>query len=200
MNIRRALKDLGFDTVGNKFYSLIDLWNAWYKGNVEDFHSYTVWNGIEELECHRYSVGMGKKVCEDWANLLMNERVNITLEGKQEQEFIDTVFADNNWEVKANESQERKAAVGTVAYVPVMEGMGINPDTAEIIDFTAFASTTSAPGTSTRLRGITALSASVRSHPLGRSMTQNILTSRCTGCATASMTLRTICMMRRKSR
>ena len=134
MNIRRALKDLGFDTVGNKFYSLIDLWNAWYKGNVEDFHSYTVWNGIEELECHRYSVGMGKKVCEDWANLLMNERVNITLEGKQEQEFIDTVFADNNWEVKANESQERKAAVGTVAYVPVMEGMGINPDTAEIID------------------------------------------------------------------
>jgi A118 family predicted phage portal protein len=134
VNIRRALKDLGFDTVGNKFYSLIDLWNAWYKGNVEDFHSYTVWNGIEELECHRYSVGMGKKVCEDWANLLMNERVNITLEGKQEQEFIDTVFADNNWEVKANESQERKAAVGTVAYVPVMEGMGINPDTAEIID------------------------------------------------------------------
>lgn len=134
MNIRRALKDLGFDTVDSKFYSLIDLWDAWYKGNVEDFHSYTVWNGIEELECHRYSVGMGKKVCEDWANLLMNERVNITLEGKQEQEFIDTVFADNNWEVKANESQERKAAVGTVAYVPVMEGMGINPDTAEIID------------------------------------------------------------------
>ena len=83
MNIRRALKDLGFDTVDNKFYSLIDLWAAWYKGNVEDFHSYTVWNGIEELECHRYSVGMGKKVCEDWANLLMNERVNITLEANR---------------------------------------------------------------------------------------------------------------------
>lgn len=134
MNIRRALKDLGFDTVDNKFYSMIDLWNAWYKGNVEDFHSYTVWNGIEELECHRYSVGMGKKVCEDWANLLMNERVNITLEGKQEQEFIDAVFADNNWEVKANESQERKAAVGTIAYVPIVEEMGVDPDTAEVKD------------------------------------------------------------------
>ncbi len=134
MNIRRALKDLGFDTVDSKFYSLVEVWKDWYKGNVEDFHSYTVWNGIEELECHRYSVGMGKKVCEDWANLLMNERVNITLEGEKEQEFIDTILSSNNWEVKANESQERKAAVGTVAYVPTMENMGINPDTAEIME------------------------------------------------------------------
>lgn len=134
MNIRRSLKELGFDTVDSKFYSLIDVWRSWYDGDVKDFHSYTVWNGIEELECHRYSVNIGKKVCEDWANLLMNERVNITLEGKKEQEFIDAILADNNWEVKANESQERKAAIGTVAYVPTVEGMSINPDTSEIVD------------------------------------------------------------------
>ena len=134
MNIRRALKELGFDTVDLDFYKLIGVWRDWYKGNVEDFHSYTVWNGIEELECHRYSVSMAKKVCEDWANLLMNERVNITLEGKKEQEFVDTILSENNWEVKANESQERKAALGTVAYVPVIEGMFINPDTSEIAD------------------------------------------------------------------
>lgn len=125
---------MGFDTVDSKFYSLIDVWKSWYDGDVKDFHSYTVWNGIEELECHRYSVNMGKKICEDWANLLMNERVNITLEGKKEQEFVDAILADNNWWVKANEAQERKAAVGTVAYVPTVEGMSINPDTSEIVD------------------------------------------------------------------
>lgn len=125
---------MGFDTVDSKFYSLIGVWRSWYDGDVKDFHSYTVWNGIEELECHRYSVNMGKKVCEDWANLLMNERVNITLEGKREQEFVDAILADNNWWVKANEAQERKAAVGTVAYVPTVEGMSINPDTSEIVD------------------------------------------------------------------
>ena len=134
VNIRRALKELGFDTVDSKFYSLIDVWKSWYDGEVKDFHSYTVWNGIEELECHRYSVNMGKKVCEDWANLLMNERVNITLEGKKEQEFVDTILANNNWEVKASESQERKAAVGTIAYVPIVEEMGVDPDTAEVKD------------------------------------------------------------------
>lgn len=134
MNIRRALKELGFNTVGIDFYKLIGVWGDWYKGNVEDFHSYTVWNGIEELECHRYSVSMAKKVCEDWANLLMNERVNITLEGKKEQDFVDAILLENNWEVKSNESQERKAALGTVAYVPVIEGMSINPYTSEIVD------------------------------------------------------------------
>lgn len=135
MNIRRALKELGFDnTVGIDFYKLIGVWGDWYKGNVEDFHSYTVWNGIEELECHRYSVSMAKKVCEDWANLLMNERVKITIEGKKEQEFVDTILSENNWEVKANESQEHKAALGTIAYVPVIEGMFVNPDTSEIAD------------------------------------------------------------------
>lgn len=134
MNIRRALKELGFDTVDSKFYSLIDVWKSWYDGEVKDFHSYTVWNGIEELECHRYSVNMGKKVCEDWANLLMNERVNITLEGKKEQAFVDAVLDNNNWGVKSNEFQERKAAVGTIAYVPIVEEMGVDPDTAEVKD------------------------------------------------------------------
>ena len=134
MNIRRALKELGFDTVDSKLYSLIDVWKSWYDGEVKDFHSYTVWNGIEELECHRYSVNMGKKVCEDWANLLMNERVNITLEGKKEQAFVDAVLDNNNWEVKSNEFQERKAAVGTIAYVPIVEEMGVDPDTAEVKD------------------------------------------------------------------
>lgn len=125
---------MGFDTINSKFYDLIDVWKSWYDGDVKDFHSYTVWNGIEELECHRYSVNMGKKVCEDWANLLMNERVNITLEGKKEQAFVDAVLDNNNWEVKSNEFQERKAAVGTIAYVPIVEEMGVDPDTAEVKD------------------------------------------------------------------
>ena len=44
VNIRRALKELGFDTINSKFYDLIDVWKSWYDGDVKDFHSYTVWN------------------------------------------------------------------------------------------------------------------------------------------------------------
>lgn len=78
------------------------------------------------MKCRRYSLGMGKKLCEDWANLLMNEKVQITLEGQKEQDFIDLVLTENNFTVKANEMQEMKSALGTVAYVPRVIGQEIS--------------------------------------------------------------------------
>lgn len=123
MNIQRKLKELGYNSVPQSFYTTIRMWKEWYDGNVHDFHNYSVYNGIEYLDCHRYSVGMGKKVCEDWASLLLNEKVVITLEGEKEQAFVDGVLLDNNFRVKGNELQERKAALGTSAIVPSVEGI-----------------------------------------------------------------------------
>lgn len=118
MNILEKLKEKGYDTIPEEFYDQIDLWKSWYDGNVRDFHNYRVFNGQKTVQCKRYSLGMGKKVAEDWANLLLNEKVNITLEGQKEQEFFDSVCKANNFEVKANEMQEMKSGLGTAAYVP----------------------------------------------------------------------------------
>ena len=118
MNIFQKLKDLGFETVPVEFYQQnVALWQKWYEGKVNKFHNYRVYNGSSYVRCQRYSTGMGKKVAEDWANLLMNEKVKITLEGKAEQEFFDEVCRENNFQVKCNETQEKKAALGTGAYV-----------------------------------------------------------------------------------
>ena len=134
MNLLEKLKDLGFDTVPKEYYEQsVDVWQSWYEGKVKKFHSYRVYNGSKFVRMSRYSVGMGKKVCEDWANLLMNEKVHITLEGKNEQEFFDAVCADNNWTVKSNETQERKAAVGTAAYVFTVTGVAVDEKNGDII-------------------------------------------------------------------
>lgn len=134
MNIQKKLRELGHGSVGKGFYAMISVWESWYQGCVKDFHNYTVNNGIELLECQRYSVGMAKKVSEDWANLLMNEKVKITLEGKAEQAFIDKVFAANNFWVKINEMQEKKSALGMAAYVPYMANMMVDGDNGTILD------------------------------------------------------------------
>ena len=126
MDIQGKLKKLGRSTLPEAFYSLIQVWKEWYDGNVHDFHNYTVYNGIEYLDCHRYGVGMAKKVSEDWANFLLNEKVVITLEGEQEQAFVDSVLERNNFRVKGNELQERKAALGTTAIVPRVERMEVS--------------------------------------------------------------------------
>lgn len=111
---------------------MIDLWKSWYDGDVKNFHNYRVFNGQSTVQCRRYTLGMGKKVAEDWANLLMNEKVKITLEGKREQNFFDSVCNDNNFEVKVNEMQEMKASLGTSAYVARVTGLTIKTDTGKV--------------------------------------------------------------------
>lgn len=120
------LNELGYTTIPDSFYSKVYEWKSWYQGDVKGFHNYTVQNGERQVKCRRYSLGMGKKLCEDWANLLMNEKVQITIEGQKEQDFIDLVLTENNFTVKANEMQEMKSALGTVAYVPRVIGQEIS--------------------------------------------------------------------------
>lgn len=132
MNIFEVLKSRGFSTVPENFYSYVDVWRSWYENDVKKFHTYKVFNGQKRVKCRRYSLGMAKKVSEDWANLLMNEKVAITLEGDKEQAFIDEIFRRNNFAVKANEMQEMKSALGTVAYVPRVTNAAVNVETGEI--------------------------------------------------------------------
>lgn len=132
MNILKKLKEKGFDTVPAEFYSMIDLWKSWYDGEVKNFHRYRVYNGVQDVNCTRYSMGMGKKVSEDWANLLLNEKVKITIDGEKEQAFFDSVCADNNFEIKANEMQEMKSALGTAAYVVRVVDVAVNRESGEI--------------------------------------------------------------------
>lgn len=134
MTIIEKLKELEFTTVDADFYKEVEKWRSWYVGNVKGFHNYKVRNGQSTVKCKRYSLGMGKKCAEDWANLLMNEKVKITLEGEKEQEFIDRVFVENNFAVKSNEMQEMKFALGTVAYIPRVVGAKDNGEAADGIE------------------------------------------------------------------
>lgn len=120
--IIKKLKELGYTPIEPDFYSKVDEWKSWYQGKVKHFHRYRVRNGDKIVNCKRYTLGMAKKVCEDWAGLLANEKLKITLEGEREQEFVDRVFRENNFKTKISEMQELKSALGTVAYIPRVTG------------------------------------------------------------------------------
>lgn len=123
MNVIEKLRELGYSTIDEDFYRKISEWKSWYIGDVKGFHRYKVRNGHNTVRCKRYTLNMGKKIPEDWANLLMNEKVSITLEGQKEQDFVDRVFDENNFLVKSNEMQEAAFALGTVAFIPRVVGM-----------------------------------------------------------------------------
>lgn len=131
-NIFAKLREMGFKTCPEDFYGNIDVWKSWYDGDVEKFHHYRVYNGQKIIACERYGLGMAKKVCEDWANLLMNEKVKVTLEGEKEQKFFDQVCRDNNFEIKANELEELTFFGGTTSIITRAVDVPVNKETGNV--------------------------------------------------------------------
>lgn len=129
MNIFNYFRKHGIDTVDASFYRKIDEWISWYNSNVRQFSTYKVYSGRgTSKRCRRKSMGMAKKLSEDIADLLLNERVMITLEDEPTQEFVQRVLDNNSFLVMGNDYQERKAYSGTVAYIPYLYNAIIRED------------------------------------------------------------------------
>lgn len=125
MNLNDILKRLsGRNDVAlydNSAY--VEQWQEWYIGKVRKFHNYKVYNGMNEIRCERYSLGMAKKVCEDWANLLINEKTDITLSSPTAQEQLNKILEDCRFWRKANDGIEKTFALGTGAFVVSVENV-----------------------------------------------------------------------------
>ena len=78
ITIQAYLTKHGYSTVSDETYSFLDEWLEWYQGYVKSFHNFSVYNGIELVSKDKYMLGMAKTIAEDWANLLLNEKVMIS--------------------------------------------------------------------------------------------------------------------------
>jgi A118 family predicted phage portal protein len=123
--IRQYLTNVrGFNTVGSDYYSYIAEWDCWYKGFVKGFHSYDIFNGLNYVGCHRYSLGMASKICQDHANLLMNEKVQISTGSDAFDKSLAEAMTFNNFRVRANQLVEVSYALGTGAFVEYQDASG----------------------------------------------------------------------------
>jgi len=119
--IQEYLKKKGYNVASDETTSQIDKWLSWYEGYVKEFHKYTVYNGIEFVDKDRYLLGMAKTISEDWANLLLNEKVKFSTGGNFEKK-LEEVFVYNNFRVKGNQLIELAFALGTGAFVEYLDG------------------------------------------------------------------------------
>lgn len=94
---------------------------AWYR-NLTDWHNYFIYNGLRRVKQERAKLGMAKTVCEDWASLLLNEKVAITTDSQAETDKINEVLDNNNFSVEANKLVELMFALGTGAFVETWNG------------------------------------------------------------------------------
>ena len=119
--------------ISTEYYSDIRTWRMWWEGYVDDVHSYQQ-KGVDGRARKRkmFRLGMAKRVCEDWAALLLNEKTEIAVEHKGSSLFLQGedgtggVFKDNNFWAEGNELLEKAFAFGTGAFVARAENAKVN--------------------------------------------------------------------------
>lgn len=120
------LRKLGYEVVTSPSHQrMISQWEQWYRGKVESFHNYTVYNGLEDVQKEKKTLGMPKKASEDWADLLFNEKVSITT---KQQDILDKILEKNHFRKMANELIEKTFALGTGALVEYRADGTVNID------------------------------------------------------------------------
>lgn len=124
--VNRAVKSYllkrEFNVVSDDTYNHIDEWLDWYQNDVEKFHKYSVYNGVVMTKQDRYKLGMAKTVSEDWANLLLNEKVAIHAGGYDAR--LTEILRANNFQTRANQLLELSFALGTGAFVEYKNAEG----------------------------------------------------------------------------
>ena len=135
MILKDVFKQLGYEIDWTKnFEKYIELWKSWYEGNVKSFHNYKIYNGVKKVNMKRRSLGMAKKVSEDWADLLFNEKVSITTDNEQTNEILHQILDDNDFWILCNQGIEKTFALGTGAFVCSVENLSTTEEGNAVID------------------------------------------------------------------
>lgn len=119
--VLQYLSKQGYAVIDDSTYALIDLWQEWYRGKVTRFHTYYQYNGMKRITRERKTLGMAKKIPEDWASLALNEKVQIVVDKKKIDQQVQEVLQENNFRVRGNQLLEIAYALGTGAFVEYLD-------------------------------------------------------------------------------
>lgn len=135
MNIEQIINYLNKTyayNISSDYYKHIKVWQDWWKGFYAPFHEYRDGSGEHSKKRKLYTLKMAKKVAEDWASLLLNEKTEINISDKATDEYIKGIsgsggfFGESEFWEKGNQLIERSFAMGTGAFVIKAENIGVN--------------------------------------------------------------------------
>lgn len=123
MTIESIIKNItGKDIVA--LTDMTDLWLQWYAGDVKVFHHYQEYNGNNNIKRVRKTLNMPKKICEDWANLLLNEKTEVAYGDEEQQKNLWQLLNRVNFWTKGNKGVEKTFALGTGAFIESYDDKG----------------------------------------------------------------------------
>lgn len=118
MEIKEFLKkEFGTEVIENQVKQ--KQWLTWYK-NDNRWRNYWITLANERRtrkQMTRLSLNSCKRVCEDWASLLLNEKTDVVVGDEQQDKRVQEVLEKNDFWQLANNSVEKNQAIGGGAFV-----------------------------------------------------------------------------------
>lgn len=124
-------------TLDAAYYGSIETWRQWWQGNVPDIHDIKESGPDGNIFSRRMaSLRMPKHICEDWANLLLNDKTTFQigdaksaayLLGRDEQQTGGLLRELHFWK-NANALVEQAYWSGTGAFILSVEGVSTDAD------------------------------------------------------------------------
>lgn len=111
--------------ISTAYYSNIRRWKSWWEGFYKPFHEYKERGKAGDAPAPRrlYSLRMAKKVCEDWADLLLNDKLTVAVADKkssiflQGENMIGGLLGDLSFWPESNALVEKAFSTGTGAFL-----------------------------------------------------------------------------------
>ncbi|ADY54702.1 hypothetical protein Sgly_0336 [Syntrophobotulus glycolicus DSM 8271] len=132
MNIRLIIDLLNREKQYNlspEYYFKVDIWRDWWRGFHKPFHEFRELAGDKMTTRKLFTLKMAKKVCEDWAAILLNEKTEIAIDDRASSEFLQGkdgtggVFGENDFWQLGNALVEKGFYSGTGAFIVKLDGM-----------------------------------------------------------------------------
>ena len=120
------LRGKGITVIGENIDEKLEIWEQWYMGKVDHFHSYKIYEGKKKLNQTRRTLNMAARVCQDWADLLLNEKVELSASDKYTEDVLHRLLEQVNFYVKGNNLIEAAFAKGGGFLIQYWDGEKVN--------------------------------------------------------------------------
>lgn len=126
-------KNKGYN-LPTEYYANIQIWRDWWRGFHKPFHEFYELAGNKRIARKLYTLKMAKKVCEDWAAILLNEKTGLVIDDKNSSVFVigpeddqnqNGVLGENDFWEHGNALVEKAFMSGTGAFVLKLSGMAL---------------------------------------------------------------------------
>ncbi len=113
--IKDKIKELGY-TIPDSMASHIQQWYSWYTGSNSFYQVSYISTDRSKKTRSRYSLRPARKVCKEWASLILNEDTQISVKDEQANKWLSEFLEKTGFWFLGQMTIEKAFAMGTAAW------------------------------------------------------------------------------------